>query len=72
LAEIGVVLLMFTIDWSFRLTTFENQENRVCRGFMQLILTAGTAMLIAMLYNLTWKGALFVGFLTALSSTALS
>lgn len=38
---------------------------------MQLVLTAGTAMLIALMYRLDWKGALFVGFLAALSSTAV-
>ncbi|MEN6456265.1 MAG: cation:proton antiporter [Prolixibacteraceae bacterium] len=72
LAEIGVVLLMFTIGLEFSINHLLKIRKIVfAGGFMQLILTAGTAMLIAMLYNLTWKGALFVGFLTALSSTAV-
>ena len=72
MAEIGVVLLMFTIGLEFSINHLLKIRKIVfAGGFMQLILTAGTAMLIAMLYHLNWKGALFVGFLTALSSTAV-
>ncbi len=72
MAEIGVVLLMFTIGLEFSINHLLKIRKIVfAGGFMQLILTAGTAMLIAMLYSLNWKGALFVGFLTALSSTAV-
>ncbi len=72
MAEIGVVLLMFTIGLEFSLNHLLKIRKIVfAGGLMQLILTAGTAMVIAILYNMNWRGALFVGFLTALSSTAV-
>ncbi|WP_321287282.1 cation:proton antiporter [uncultured Sunxiuqinia sp.] len=72
LAEIGVVLLMFTIGLEFSINHLLRIRKIVfLGGFMQLILTAGITMLIARLYSMGWTGALFVGFLTALSSTAV-
>ena len=72
LAEIGVVLLMFTIGLEFSINhLFRIRKIVFLGGFMQLILTAGITMLIARLYHIDWEGALFVGFLTALSSTAV-
>lgn len=72
LAEIGVVLLMFTIGLEFSINHLLKIRKIVfAGGLMQLVLTAGISMMIAMLYHLSWKGALFVGFLTALSSTAV-
>ncbi len=72
MAEVGVVLLMFTIGLEFSINHLLKIRKIVfAGGMMQLVLTAGTAMLIALLYRLNWKGALFVGFLTALSSTAV-
>ncbi|WP_299582467.1 monovalent cation:proton antiporter family protein [uncultured Sunxiuqinia sp.] len=72
LAEIGVILLMFTIGLEFSINHLLRIRKIVFfGGFMQLILTAGITMLVARLYNLNWSGALFVGFLTALSSTAV-
>lgn len=72
MAEIGVVLLMFTIGLEFSVQhLFKIRKIVFVGGFMQLILTTGITMLIARLYDLSWNGALFVGFLTALSSTAV-
>ncbi|MGQ7869695.1 cation:proton antiporter domain-containing protein [Sunxiuqinia sp. sy24] len=72
LAEIGVILLMFTIGLEFSINHLLRIRKIVFfGGFMQLILTAGITMLVARLYDLSWSGALFVGFLTALSSTAV-
>ncbi|WP_423128986.1 cation:proton antiporter [Gaoshiqia sp. Z1-71] len=72
LAEIGVVLLMFTIGLEFSINhLFKIRKIVFAGGFMQLILTAGVTMLVARLYQLGWESALFVGFLTALSSTAV-
>ena len=72
MAEIGVVLLMFTIGLEFSINhLFRIRRIVFLGGFMQLILTAGITMLIARLYRIEWEGALFVGFLTALSSTAV-
>ncbi|MCU0377212.1 MAG: cation:proton antiporter [Bacteroidales bacterium] len=72
MAEIGVILLMFTIGLEFSL----NHLLRIRRivffgGFLQLILTAFISMLLARLYNMEWTSAIFVGFLTSLSSTAV-
>ncbi|MGQ8336325.1 cation:proton antiporter domain-containing protein [Sunxiuqinia sp. A32] len=72
IAEIGVVLLMFTIGMEFSINhLFRIRRIVFLGGFMQLILTAGVTMLLGRLYNMDWAGALFVGFLTALSSTAV-
>ncbi len=72
MAEIGVILLMFTIGLEFSLNHLLNIRRIVfLGGFMQLLLTAGVTMLVARIYNLEWTEAVFVGFLTALSSTAV-
>jgi CPA2 family monovalent cation:H+ antiporter-2 len=72
MAEIGVILLMFTIGLEFSLNHLLNIRRIVfLGGFMQLLLTAGVTMLVARLYHLEWTEAVFVGFLTALSSTAV-
>lgn len=72
MAEIGVVLLMFTIGLEFSVNhLFKIRKVVFVGGFMQLLLTAGITMLVARLYKVDWPGALFVGFLTALSSTAV-
>ncbi len=72
MAEIGVILLMFTIGLEFSLNHLLKIRRTVFfGGFLQLILTAGVTMLLALAYSMEWKAALFVGFLTALSSTAV-
>jgi monovalent cation:H+ antiporter-2, CPA2 family len=72
MAEIGVIILMFTIGLEFSLNHLMKIRNIVFfGGFLQLIATAGVTMLFAKLYHMTWTGALFIGFLTALSSTAV-
>lgn len=72
MAEIGVILLMFTIGLEFSLNHLLNIRRLVfLGGFMQLILTAGVTMLLARAFHFEWNEAVFVGFLTALSSTAV-
>ena len=72
IAEIGVVLLMFTIGLEFSVNhLFRIRKIVFVGGFMQLVLTAGVTMILARGYNMEWPGAIFVGFLTALSSTAV-
>ena len=72
MAEIGVVLLMFTIGLEFSLKQLVKIRKTVFfGGFLQLLLTALITFLIAKAYAMDWKGALFVGFMTALSSTAV-
>lgn len=72
MAEIGIILLMFTIGVEFSLNHLIKIRKIVFfGGFIQLLVTAGITMLVARMYQMTWQSALFIGFLTALSSTAL-
>jgi monovalent cation:H+ antiporter-2, CPA2 family len=72
MAELGIILLMFSIGLEFSL----NHLLRIRRivflgGFMQLVLTTVITMFIARLYKMDWIPALLIGFLTSLSSTAV-
>ncbi len=72
MAEIGVVLLLFMIGMEFSLNHLFKIRRRVfLGGFLQLSLTTFVTTFLAHAYHLNWKAALFVGFLTALSSTAV-
>ena len=73
LAEFGVVLLLFLIGlelkpkrlWAMRSSIFG-------LGGAQVGLTAVVLALIAMMFGLPWRSALFVGLVLALSSTAFA
>ncbi|HET6560130.1 MAG TPA: cation:proton antiporter [Prolixibacteraceae bacterium] len=72
MAEIGIILLMFTIGLEFSLNHLIKIRKIVFfGGLLQLLVTAGITMLAARMYDMSWQSALFIGFLTALSSTAL-
>lgn len=72
MAEIGIILLMFTIGLEFSLNHLIKIRNIVFfGGFIQLIFTAAITALAARMYDMSWGSAVFIGFLTALSSTAL-
>jgi len=72
LAEIGIILLMVTIGLEFSLNHLIKIRNIVfLGGFIQLLFTAGITILVARMYDMSWGSAVFIGFLTALSSTAL-
>ena len=72
MAELGVVILMFTIGMEFSLKHLLKIRRIVfLGGFIQLSLTALASMVLARTYQMEWKGAVFIGFLTALSSTAV-
>lgn len=72
LAEVGVVLLLFTIGLEFSLKHLIRIRKTVFwGGLVQFSSTTLLVMAIAYLYDLDFRGALFVGFLTALSSTAV-
>ena len=72
MAEIGVILLMFTIGLEFSLNHLLKIRRTVFfGGFVQLTLTALLMMFFSRFYSIPWSGALFIGFLTALSSTAV-
>lgn len=72
LAEIGVILLLFTIGMEFSLKHLLRIRRIVfLGGFIQVFLTAGIFFLVSKFYNLNWQSGLFIGFLAALSSSAL-
>jgi monovalent cation:H+ antiporter-2, CPA2 family len=72
MAEIGVVLLMFTIGIEFSLEHLYRIRKIVfLGGFLQVALTTFITLFIVHAFHVDWKAALFTGFLTALSSTAV-
>jgi len=72
MAEIGVVLLLFTIGLEFSLQHLLKIRRIVFfGGLVQVLTTAGFFSIISRFYGITWEGAIFVGFLAALSSSAL-
>lgn len=72
MAELGVVILLFTIGMEFSLKHLLKIRKIVfLGGFIQVSITTLVTMVLARGYNMDWKGALFIGFLIALSSTAV-
>jgi CPA2 family monovalent cation:H+ antiporter-2 len=72
LAEVGVILLLFTIGIEFSLSRLREMGRQVVAGGgAQVILTVGLACALAMALGLAWQVALLIGFLVALSSTAI-
>ncbi|HEX8361695.1 MAG TPA: cation:proton antiporter [Longimicrobium sp.] len=71
-AEVGVVLLLFTIGIEF---SFE-KLNRIRRlifgaGGLQVALATGVTAGLLALFGVGWRAGVFTGFLVALSSTAI-
>ncbi len=72
LAEIGVILLLFTIGLEFSLKHLVRIRRIVFfGGLLQVSLTALVFYALSSLFEMDWKGSLFMGFLIALSSSAL-
>jgi len=72
MAEIGVVLLLFTIGLEFSLKQLLKIRRIVLLGgFLQVALTAFVFYLSTYLFGLSWQSSLLIGFLAALSSSAL-
>ncbi|VUT27694.1 MAG: glutathione-regulated potassium-efflux system protein KefC [Candidatus Syntrophoarchaeum sp. GoM_oil] len=72
MAEIGVVLLLFTIGIEFSLKNL----SRIRRlffvgGSLQVLLTIGYVTLIAEIFGLSTAKSIFIGFVISLSSTAI-
>ncbi|HYH81562.1 MAG TPA: cation:proton antiporter [Longimicrobium sp.] len=71
-AELGVVLLLFTIGIEF---SFE-RLNKIRRlilggGTLQVVLATGVTAAVVAALGVDWRVAVFTGFLVALSSTAI-
>ncbi|NSW95302.1 MAG: cation:proton antiporter [Bacteroidales bacterium] len=72
IAEIGIVLLLFTIGLEFSLNHLLKIRKIVfLGGFIQVFLTAGAFYAASRFFEMDWKSGLFIGFLAALSSSAL-
>ncbi|HMA54065.1 MAG TPA: monovalent cation:proton antiporter-2 (CPA2) family protein, partial [Acidobacteriota bacterium] len=73
LAEIGVVMLLFTIGLEFEPARLRRiRRNFVSGGSLQVVLTTGACVAILTgLLRLRFREALFYGFLISLSSTAV-
>ena len=72
LAEIGVVLLLFTIGLEFSLETILSVQRRlVWAGLLQVVLTTLVVLAVARLLGASVEVGVFYGFLVSLSSTAI-
>jgi monovalent cation:H+ antiporter-2, CPA2 family len=72
MAEIGVILLLFTIGLEFSLQhLFSIRRIVFFGGLFQVFVTAGAFFVVSYFYDMNVQEAVFVGFLTALSSSAL-
>jgi CPA2 family monovalent cation:H+ antiporter-2 len=72
LADIGVVLLLFTVGLEFSLEDiFKSGRQLLIGGGIQVVLTIAVVMGIAVLFHYPLPQALFFGFLASLSSTAI-
>lgn len=72
LAEIGVALLLFTIGMEFSIKHLVRIRRVVFfGGFLQVFLSAGIFFFASKFFDLSWQAGVFMGFLGALSSSAL-
>ena len=72
LAEIGVVLLLFSIGVEFSLETILSVQRRVVwAGLLQVVLTTLVVLAVARLFGASVEVGIFFGFLVSLSSTAI-
>jgi CPA2 family monovalent cation:H+ antiporter-2 len=72
LAEIGVVLLLFTIGIEFSFNhLLRIKKSVLLGGSLQVLLTTGATFLAARMFGLGIGQSVFLGFLLSLSSTAI-
>ena len=72
LAEVGVILLLFTIGIEFSLSRLKEMGRQVlAAGSAQMGFTVLATLAAGMAFLGSWRVALFLGFLIALSSTAI-
>ncbi len=71
-AEIGVVLLLFTIGIEFSLDKLARIQRLIfAGGGLQVALASVGTMLVLLPFGVEWRAGLFTGFLVGLSSTAI-
>jgi len=72
LAEIGVVMLLFTIGLEFEPSRLKRiQREFWAGGGLQVSLTTSATVIVLVLLKVAFREALFYGFLVSLSSTAV-
>ncbi|MEX2478696.1 MAG: cation:proton antiporter [Gracilimonas sp.] len=72
LAEIGIILLLFTIGIEFSLEKLSKIKNAIfVGGGLQVLLSVVSVVGILLILDVEWKVAVYTGFLVALSSTAI-
>ncbi len=72
LAEFGVVFLMFSIGLEFSLPKLFSMKRIVFGlGLAQVVLTSAAVMIAALTLGIAWQGALALGGVLAMSSTAV-
>jgi CPA2 family monovalent cation:H+ antiporter-2 len=72
LAEIGVVLLLFTVGLEFSIADIVRSSRQfLLGGGIQVLLTVGAVAGIALFFEYPLHQAVFFGFLASLSSTAI-
>src|SRR5262245_41372869 len=71
-AEVGVMFLLFTIGIEFSLEKLNEMKTAIfAGGGLQVVLATLGTVLLLLPFGVDWRGALFTGFLVALSSTAI-
>ena len=71
-AEIGVILLLFTIGIEFSLEKLWRIKTLIFGGGgLQVTLASLGVLGVLVAFGVDWRAALFTGFLTSLSSTAI-
>jgi CPA2 family monovalent cation:H+ antiporter-2 len=72
LAEIGIILLLFTIglEFSFR-SLWKIRQNVVVGGSLQVVITALLTTAVCIFFGLPLRESILIGFLVSLSSTAI-
>ncbi|MCG3172696.1 MAG: Glutathione-regulated potassium-efflux system protein KefC [Myxococcota bacterium] len=72
LAELGVVLLLFSIGLEFNLSRLRNMMGQAALGgVLQVALTAAASTGVALFFGMPLPRAVLLGFVMALSSTAI-
>ncbi|MBL8170591.1 MAG: cation:proton antiporter [Acidobacteria bacterium] len=71
-AEVGVILLLFTIGIEFSLEKLASIKRLIfVGGGLQVVLASLATMGLLAVFGVNWRAGLFTGFLVALSSTAI-
>ncbi|MDX1439097.1 MAG: cation:proton antiporter [Rubricoccaceae bacterium] len=72
LAEVGVVLLLFTIGMEFSLAKLARIGRAIfIGGSIQVLLTVGIVAVALLGFGVSWQAGVYTGCLVALSSTAI-